>query len=182
MAFDALTEEEAIIAPIFAKQPVMVFQNMIKLRRLMGRTLNSVYVGRNAEGTATDLTLQEICSEADDIRLELAMWDRELSTSGLKPSREYSEMKIESCLAQLLLHRPSPTFMVPSNQMLHSCSKAASSAVKNWRQIERCFGGIAAVCHSSRNVHAILIVGLAALYCDWYVHVCNADGVKAEFP
>lgn len=113
-------------------------------------------------------TIQQICARADEARRDLEQWKQNLGALGLKPSREYSETKVEYCLLQLLLHRPSPTFMVPTRQMISVCSKAASSATLQWSQIEAEFG-ISAVCRCFRQLHAILLVGLAALCCDWFV-------------
>ncbi|KAJ4016229.1 hypothetical protein NW766_004420 [Fusarium irregulare] len=111
-------------------------------------------------------TFQQICATSDEIRRDLDLWEEQLEAMSLKPSREYSEMKIEYCLLQLLLHRPSPTFMVPSRQMASYCSKAASMAIDHWSALLEGYG-ISAVCRCFRQLHDIILVGLAALYCDW---------------
>lgn len=164
--FDALTPLESSMAPVLHKHNVEVIRHMITLRRIGGRILESIYIARGPSGTAMDTTFQQICATSDQIRRDLELWEQQLETMGLKPSREYSEMKIEYCLLQLLLHRPSPTFMVPSRQMASYCSKAASSAISHWSKVEGEYG-ISAICRCFRQLHDIILVGLAALYCDW---------------
>ncbi|KAM0313926.1 hypothetical protein ACHAPQ_011939 [Fusarium lateritium] len=165
-AFDNLTPVESSMAPILHKHSVTVFRHMITLRRIGGRILESIYIARGPSGTAMDTTFQQICATSDLIRRDLELWEQQLEGMTLKPSREYSEMKIEYCLLQLLLHRPSPTFMVPSHQMASYCSKAASTAICQWSKIVEDHG-ISAVCRCFRQLHDIILVGLAALYCDW---------------
>ncbi|KAH7145604.1 fungal-specific transcription factor domain-containing protein [Dactylonectria estremocensis] len=165
-AFDALTGAEAVAAPVFHKHAVELCRRMITLRRISGRILESIYIARGPDGRCMDTTFQQICARSDEARKELEQWKQGLDDLDLKPSREYSEMKVEYCLLQLLLHRPSPTFMVPSLQMTSACSKIASSAIHQWSSIESEFG-ISAVCRCFTQLHSILLVGLAALYCDW---------------
>ena len=140
---------------------------MITLRRIGGRILESIYIARGPDGKAMDTSFQQICTTADQVRRDLEQWKHELDGMDLKPSREYSEMKTEYSLLELLLHRPSPTLMVPSWQMMARCSKAASSAIRQWSKIDNEYG-ISTACRSFRQLHSILLVGLVALYCDWY--------------
>jgi hypothetical protein len=165
-SFDNLTPLECSTAPILHKHGVVVFRHMITLRKIGGRILESIYIARGPNGTAMDTTFQQICATSDQIRRDLELWEQQLEAMALKPSREYSEMKIEYCMLQLLLHRPSPTFMVPSRQMASYCSKAASTAINQWSKIVDEYG-ISAVCQCFRQLHDIVLVGLAALYCDW---------------
>jgi hypothetical protein len=165
-SFDNLTPLECSTASILHKHGVVVFRHMITLRKIGGRILESIYIARGPNGTAMDTTFQQICATSDQIRRDLELWEQQLEAMALKPSREYSEMKIEYCMLQLLLHRPSPTFMVPSRQMASYCSKAASTAINQWSKIVDEYG-ISAVCQCFRQLHDIILVGLAALYCDW---------------
>lgn len=144
---------------------------MIELRRIGGRILESIYIERGPNGKAMQLTFQEICAVSDIVCNDLEQWKRQLDAMELKPSREYSEMKIEYSLLELLIHRPSPTLMVPSRQMTARCSKVASSALRQWSKID-VDHGISAVCRCFRHLHDILLVGLVALYCDWYDLSC----------
>ncbi|KAJ3538253.1 hypothetical protein NM208_g5994 [Fusarium decemcellulare] len=173
-SFDALSPAESSMAHGFHKHTVELFRHMIALRRIGGRILESIYIARGPDGTAMDTTFQQICATSDVIRRDLEVWEQQLEALALKPSREYSEMKIEYCLLQLLLHRPSPTFMVPSRQMASYCSKAASSAIHHWSKIETEYG-ISAICRCFRQLHDILLVGLAALYCDWQIMALSAN-------
>ncbi|KAJ4125757.1 hypothetical protein NW765_001531 [Fusarium oxysporum] len=179
--FDALTPLESSMAPVLHKHNVEVIRHMITLRRIGGRILESIYIARGPSGTAMDTTFQQICATSDQIRRDLELWEQQLETMGLKPSREYSEMKIEYCLLQLLLHRPSPTFMVPSRQMASYCSKAASSAISHWSKVEGEYG-ISAICRCFRQLHDIILVGLAALYCDWQAMTLGQTGDEAQRP
>ncbi|KAL1873616.1 hypothetical protein VTK73DRAFT_803 [Phialemonium thermophilum] len=165
-SFDALGPRESLAAPIFHKHNIAPFRHMIALRRLGGRILESIYIARGPDGKAMDTSFQDICTASDQVRRELEQWKHQLDEMDIKPSREYSEMKIEYCLLQLLLHRPSPTFMVPSRQMISHCSKAVSSSVHQWSKISN-ESGAAAVCRCFRQLHDILLVALAGLYCDW---------------
>lgn len=113
-----------------------------------------------------DTSFQQICADSDKVRLSLEQWKQKLHELDIKPSREYSEMKIEYAILELLLHRPSPTFMVPSREMASRCSKAASSAVRQWSKLDKEYG-ISVVCRCFRQLHDILLVGLVGLYCDW---------------
>ncbi|KAG4264829.1 hypothetical protein FPRO03_00113 [Fusarium proliferatum] len=176
--FDALTPLESSMAPVLHKHNVEVIRHIIALRRIGGRILESIYIARGPSGTAMDTTFQQICATSDQIRRDLELWEQQLEAMGLKPSREYSEMKIEYCLLQLLLHRPSPTFMVPSRQMASYCSKAASTAISHWSKIEGEYG-ISAICRCFRQLHDIILVGLAALYCDWQVMALPQTGDDA---
>jgi hypothetical protein len=165
-SFDNLTPLESFTAPILHKHSIVLFRQMITLRRIGGRILESIYIARGPNGTAMDTTFQQICATSDQIRRDLEVWEQQLEAMALNPSREYSEMKIEYCILQLLLHRPSPTFMVPSRQMASYCSKAASTAISQWSKIMNEYG-ISAVCRCFRQLHDVILVGLAALYCDW---------------
>ncbi|KAJ4263355.1 hypothetical protein NW762_006174 [Fusarium torreyae] len=133
--FDNLSPVESSMTTIFHKHNVEVIRHMITLRKISGRILESIYIARGPNGTAMDTTFQQICATSDQIRRDLELWEQQLESMALKPSREYSEMKTEYCLLQLLLHRPSPTFMVPSRQMASYCSKAASTAINQWSNI-----------------------------------------------
>lgn len=154
------------MSPVFHSCKVWPFIHLIRLRRISGRVLESVYIARGLDGQCTSHSFQEICAMTDELHNELEDWKSQLDSSGLKPSREYSELKIEFCIILLLLNRPSPTFMVPSREMLAVCSRAASSAIRQWHKIVADHG-ISAVCRCCRQLHAVLLVGLAALYCDW---------------
>lgn len=166
LSFDALSGPEALVAPVYHKHTVRPFSLMIRLRQISGRILESIYIGRGPDGKALATSFQQICTMSDESRRDLTQWKQHLDEADLKPSREYSEMKIEYCILQLLLNRPSPTFMVPSSPMIATCSKAAASAIHQWSKIEARYG-ISAVCRCFRQLHAILLAGLAALYCDW---------------
>ncbi|KAI6764366.1 hypothetical protein HG530_008155 [Fusarium avenaceum] len=94
-SFDSLTPLETSMAPILHKHGVAVFRHMITLRKIGGRILESIYIARGSNGTAMDTTFQQICATSDHIRRDLELWEQQLEAMALKPSREYSEMKIE---------------------------------------------------------------------------------------
>lgn len=166
LSSDKLQDSEVVAAPVFNRLAVWPFNHMILLRQIGGRILESIYIARGADGTSLSTTFQQICTMSDEIRQDLETWKRDLDVSYFRPSREYSEMKVEYCLLQLLLNRPSPTFMIPPQQMVDTCSGAASSAIRQWTKLRSDYG-MSAVCRSFRQLHAILLVGLAALHCDW---------------
>ncbi|ETS87782.1 hypothetical protein PFICI_01610 [Pestalotiopsis fici W106-1] len=175
-------------------QIIEPFRRMIELRKLSGRILESVYVRRNeGRGNHRDVqtdsrlndsvntSLQQICAQADAIALELSAWDERLSSSFLSPLSPMTELRIESCLLQLLLYRPSPVFMIPSSNMTTACGRAARTAIAEWnalqRQRERDGTG-GAVCRSVRQLHGVLTAGLAALYCDWRTARLSTDPTR----
>ncbi|KAG9256609.1 fungal-specific transcription factor domain-containing protein [Emericellopsis atlantica] len=165
-SLDVLSEGEASVAAIFHKHSLRPFELMIRLRQLAGRVLESVYIGRGPDGKAYATSFQQIYTTSEESRRELSQWKHDLDNSDLKPSREYSELKVEYCLLVLLVNRPSPTFMVPSTAMMTACSKTVSSTVRQWIQLRTSYG-LSAICSSFRQLHNVLIVALAALYCDW---------------
>jgi hypothetical protein len=165
-SLDVLSDGEASVAGVFHKHGTRPFGLMIRLRQIAGRVLESVYIGRGPDGKAYATSFQEIYTISEESRRELSRWKHDLDTSDLKPSKEYSELKVEYCLLVLLVNRPSPTFMVPSTAMVTACSKAVSSTVRQWMQLRSSYG-LSAICSSFRHLHNAVVVALAALYCDW---------------
>ncbi|KAK1728585.1 fungal-specific transcription factor domain-containing protein [Colletotrichum acutatum] len=165
---DELTDQESRAAPSFQKLNVKLFNHLMRLRQIGGRVLESIYIARGPDGRASRTTFQEICNEVEKIQQELESWKRDLETLNFKGTREYSEVKIEYGLLLLLMYRPSPTFMIPSKEMAEICSRAVSGTVQQWQKLDFQHG-ITAVCRCIRQVHSILMVGLAGLYCDWHV-------------
>lgn len=163
---DSLTNHEALAAPTYHKLGVRLFIQVINLRRLSGRVLESVYIARGPDGKSPLTTFTQVCEEFNKIQHELEEWKRNFDALGMKGSREHSELKVEYVQLLLIMHRPSPTFMIPSPQMVTICSKAVSSSVRQWSRLQSAYG-ISAVCRCSRQLHLILMVGLAGLYCDW---------------
>jgi hypothetical protein len=165
MSFDALTESEARAAPIFHKKGVELLNHIIQLRRISGRILESVYIARGQDGQPSLTSFQELAVRFEEIKLELELWKKDISPD-FEGTREYEELGVDWCLLVLLLCRPSPTFMIPSHQMVSLCSKIVSMAVQHWQKIDHeC--GISAVCKCFRQFHSMVIVALTALYCDW---------------
>lgn len=165
-SIDQLEPAEAAAAPLFQRHGHRVFSSMIGLRRIGGRVLESVYIARGPDHKALFTSFQQICSEVDSIRGSLERWKVDVEALEMKHSRVYYEFKVEYCLILLLLNRPSPTFMIPSHQMVAVCSRAASSVVRQWSKI-RCEYGVSAIGTGFRTLHSVVMVGLAALYCDW---------------
>lgn len=174
---DSLTNQEALAAPIFHKLGVRLSVHVIKLRRISGRILESVYIARGPDGKSPLTTFRQIFDEFNKIRQDLEEWKRGFDALDIKGSREHSELKVEYNQLLLIMHRPSPTFMIPSPQMIATCSKAVSSSVRQWARLQSGYGQLA-VCRCSRQLHSILMVGLAGLYCDWSVRQKKALIVK----
>ncbi|KAL0941806.1 branched-chain amino acid [Colletotrichum truncatum] len=166
-SMDSLTNHEAQFAPTIHRLNVKLFNHLVRLRQIGGRVLESVYIARGADGRASRTTFQNICDEIDKIQQELQSWKRDTEALDIEGTREYSEIKVEYGLLLLLMYRPSPTFMIPSHEMVEISSRAVSGTVRQWTKLET-HHGISAVCRCFRHVHAVLMVGLAGLYCDWY--------------
>ncbi|GKT46525.1 putative transferase CAF17, mitochondrial [Colletotrichum spaethianum] len=170
-SLDDLTPAEVQAAPVFNHLNVKLFNHLVRLRQIGGRVLESIYIARAPDGRASRATFQQICSEIEDVQKELEGWKREMTLLDVKGTREYSEMKVEYGLLLLLMYRPSPTFMIPSSEMVEISSRAVAGTVRQWLKLELQHG-IMAVCRCFRHVHSILMVGLAGLYCDCDVAAC----------
>ncbi|OBR09310.1 Branched-chain amino acid [Colletotrichum higginsianum IMI 349063] len=173
-SLDELTAAEAQVTPIVHRLNVKIFNHLVRLRQIGGRILESVYIARAPDGRAARTTFQQICSEIKEVQKELEDWKREMTLLDFKGTREYSEMKVDYGLLLLLMYRPSPTFMIPSREMVETCSRAVSGTVRQWVKLEFHYG-ITAVCRCFRHVHSILMVGLAGLYCDWHVKAMSRN-------
>ncbi|KAF4895208.1 Transcriptional activator protein acu-15 [Colletotrichum fructicola] len=173
-SLDNLSSSEAQAAPVAHRLNVQLFNHLVRLRRIGGRVLESVYIARGPDGRASKATFQQICDEIEKIQQELQSWKRDIEGLDVKGTREYSEMKVEYGLLLLLMYRPSPTFMIPSREMVEICSRAVSGTVRQWLKLETQHG-IGAVCRCFRHVHGVLMVGLAGLYCDWHTKTMARD-------
>lgn len=163
---DHLTAQEAKVANILHTKSIWIFLHMIELRKISGRILESIYIARKQNGHCSSLSFRELCSISDELHHRLDKWKIELDNSGLQGSREYGIMKIEYCIMLLHLNRPSPSFMIPSHNMISICSHASSSCLHQWANIAAEYGTMS-ICRCYRHFHDILMVGLARLYCDW---------------
>lgn len=121
-SLDKLNDSETTSSPVLAKLGVLLFNHMIQLRRIGGRILESVYIARGPDGKAASTTFQQIYDEFHTLQTELDLWKKDMDALNIKGTRECSEMRVEYGLLLLLMHRPSPTFMIPSRQMVAICS------------------------------------------------------------
>lgn len=163
---DSLMPVEAADAVVFDKVGVGILRLAVRLRRIGGRILESVYIARGADGRAPLTTFKQICDEFERLRVDLRDWKHALDALDIKDTLEHSRLKIEYCQLLLIMYRPSPTFMIPSQDMVAVCSKAVSSSVRHWRKLQTSYGA-SGICRCSRQLHSIVMVGLAGLYCDW---------------
>ncbi|KAJ0284663.1 hypothetical protein COL940_003984 [Colletotrichum noveboracense] len=125
-SLDNLSSSEAQAAPVVHRLNVQLFNHLVRLRRIGGRVLESVYIARGPDGRASKTTFQQICDEIEKVQQELQSWKRDIEGLDVKGTREHSEMKVEYGLLLLLMYRPSPTFMIPSREMVEICSRAVS--------------------------------------------------------
>lgn len=163
---DQLTDREAKMATLFHAKSVWLFALMIELRKIAGRILESIYIARDGDGRCSTLTFQDVCSITDDLHRQLDRWKGQLDAADIESSREGRLMKIEYYTMLMHLNRPSPAFMIPSQNMVAVCSHASSGALYQWAAILSEFG-INAVCRCYRHFHDILMAGLVRLYSDW---------------
>lgn len=163
---DQLTDHEAKIATSFHTKSVWLFVHMIELRKIAGRILESIYIARDQDGRCSSLTFQQVCSISDDLHRHMDQWRTQLDSADIGSLQEGKMMRIEYYTMLMHLNRPSPAFMVPSQNMVAVCSYASSGALHQWAAI-LCESGIDAVCRCYRHFHDILMAGLVRLYSDW---------------
>lgn len=168
LALDDLDSQEARAATAYFNHDVTSFRLMTRLRQISGRILESVYVARRADGTTYDTSFQQICTMSDEIRTLLMAWKIDFREARLGQCKESSILNMEYCNLQLLLNRPNPTFLLPTQAMLDVCSENVSEAIREWSNVSSHFG-IGTICRGYRQYHSLLLVGLAGLYHDWYV-------------
>ncbi|KAJ0353011.1 hypothetical protein COL154_001736 [Colletotrichum chrysophilum] len=94
-SLDNLSSSEAQAAPVAHRLNVQLFNHLVRLRRIGGRVLESVYIARGPDGRASKTTFQQICDEIEKIQQELQSWKRDIEGLDVKGTREYSEMKVE---------------------------------------------------------------------------------------
>ncbi|KAJ5005610.1 hypothetical protein K4K48_006639 [Colletotrichum sp. SAR 10_66] len=92
---DNLSSSEAQAAPVVHRLNVQLFNHLVRLRRIGGRVLESVYIARGPDGRASKTTFQQICDEIEKVQQELQSWKRDIEGLDVKGTREYSEMKVE---------------------------------------------------------------------------------------
>ncbi|KAJ5116942.1 hypothetical protein N7456_001290 [Penicillium angulare] len=165
---DNLSAQETQVASLFQSKSIWLFVHLIELRRMSGRILESIYIARAQNGHCSSMSFRELCTISDELHRKLEKWKVELDSAGLEGSREYRFMKVEYFIMLLHLNRPSPSFMIPSQNMVAICSHASSSCLREWEAIAADHG-IMAICRCYRQFHDILMVGLARLYCDWHI-------------
>jgi hypothetical protein len=93
-------------------------------------------------------------------------WKSQLDAADIGSLQAGKLMRIEYCTMLMHLNRPSPAFMVPSQNMVAVCSHASSSALHQWAAMASEFG-IDSICRCYRHLHDILMAGLVRLYSDW---------------
>ncbi|KAJ3957013.1 hypothetical protein N0V92_006429 [Colletotrichum tropicale] len=103
-SLDNLSSSEAQAAPVVHRLNVQLFNHLVRLRRIGGRVLESVYIARGPDGRASKTTFQQICDEIEKVQQELQSWKRDIEGLDVKGTREYSEMKVEYGLLLLLMH------------------------------------------------------------------------------
>ncbi|KAI8294970.1 hypothetical protein K4K59_004877 [Colletotrichum sp. SAR11_240] len=94
-SLDNLSSSEAQAAPVVHRLNVQLFNHLVRLRRIGGRVLESVYIARGPDGRASKTTFQQICDEIEKVQQELQSWKRDIEGLDVKGTREYSEMKVE---------------------------------------------------------------------------------------
>ncbi|KAI8186851.1 hypothetical protein K4K52_007865 [Colletotrichum sp. SAR 10_76] len=94
-SLDNLSSLEAQAAPVAHRLNVQLFNHLVRLRRIGGRVLESVYIARGPDGRASKTTFQQICDEIEKVQQELQSWKRDIEGLDVKGTREYSEMKVE---------------------------------------------------------------------------------------
>ncbi|KAJ6098368.1 hypothetical protein N7499_002742 [Penicillium canescens] len=165
---DQLTDHEAKTATLFHTRSVWLFVRMIDLRKIAGRILESIYIARDRDGRCSSLTFQEVCSISDDLHRQMDHWKIQLDAADIGSLRAGKLMRIEYCTMLMHLNRPSPAFMVPSQNMVAVCSHASSSALHQWAAMAS-ESGIDSICRCYRHLHDILMAGLVRLYSDWHI-------------
>ncbi|KAL2848518.1 fungal-specific transcription factor domain-containing protein [Aspergillus pseudoustus] len=174
-SLDQLSSHEAKAAPLFHSKSVWTFTQVIELRQIAGRILESTYIARDQHGRCKSLSFQDLCYSSDELHRQLDKWKAGLDVEEISSYQEYKILKIEYHMLLLHLNRPSPAFMIPSQHMIAVCSHASSNALRHMAELSA-EDGIEAVCRCYRHFHDILMIGLARLYCDWYTQRITPAG------
>lgn len=165
---DVLIESERNISPTFATKGFSPAIHMFRLRNITGDILESIYIARPRAGHHP--SIQDTVVVADSIRERLARWHSVLDECAVSESRESLEMRLELCLAVILLNRPSPSFPSPMDSAVEACADACQTAIQTWKVLlDRNELGI-----SWKSFHDVFMTGLVWLYCAWYdLPYCN---------
>ncbi|KZF26204.1 hypothetical protein L228DRAFT_242637 [Xylona heveae TC161] len=160
-ADDALTDEEAKYASAFKSMGIIPAVHLFRLTRILGDTLESVYIARPR--VRPSLSLKATRQVSEDIRTELRRWEQEIDLYTPIGSRENKELRIRHSLASLLLNRPSPSFPLPAQENMQACLSASSTAITLWTELldEK------ELKITWNLFHDVFISGLSWLYCGW---------------
>ena len=159
---DLLTESERKISPTFAARGFSPAIHMFRLRNISGDILESIYIARPRAGHHPPI--QDTAVVADSIRERLARWHSALGEYTLPESQESLEMRVELCLAIILLNRPSPSFPSPTEPAVDACVDACQTAIETWKFLM----GRSALAISWKSFHDVFVTGLVWFYCAWY--------------
>ncbi|KAH9223588.1 fungal-specific transcription factor domain-containing protein [Leptodontidium sp. 2 PMI_412] len=169
---DVLIESERIISPTFATKGFSPAIHMFRLRNITGDILESIYIARPRAGHHP--SIQDTVVVADSIRERLARWHSVLDECAVSESRERLEMRLELCLAVILLNRPSPSFPSPMDSAVEACADACQTAIQTWKVLlDRNELGI-----SWKSFHDVFMTGLVWLYCAWKLSIFDENSVE----
>ncbi|PVH84375.1 hypothetical protein DL98DRAFT_584454 [Cadophora sp. DSE1049] len=159
---DLLTESERRLSPTFAVRGFSPAIHMFRLRNITGDILESIYIARPRAGHHP--SIQDTATVADNIRERLARWHSVLGECTVPESRESLEMRVELCLAVILLNRPSPSFPNPVEPAVKACVDACQTAIETLKLLL----GRKELTISWKSFHDVFVTGLVWFYC-----VCN---------
>jgi hypothetical protein len=133
--------------------------HLTRLLAISGDILESVYIARPATSLSPAI-LQRLVS---NLSQRLSQWRGSLEEYSASQTSVYLHLKIQYAIVVMMLNRPSPSFPVPSPEMVNSCHEAAKSAIETWsvlRERNEMFLGW-------KTLHDVLMTGFVWLYTCW---------------
>jgi hypothetical protein len=133
--------------------------HLTRLLAISRDILESVYIARPATSLSPAI-LQRLVS---NLSQRLSQWRGSLEEYSASQTSVFLHLKVQYAIVVMMLNRPSPSFPVPSPEMVNSCHEAAKSAIETWNLLRE------------RNemfldwkvLHDVFMTGLTWLYTCW---------------
>lgn len=136
----------------------------VSLQRILGDVLETVYIARPS--SRPSMSMSETSARVHSIQNGLISWASSISEWSKPNSLDADMLNLSFHNATLLLHRPSPSFPLPTPEALAVCLGAARGSIKLFGKIVRDGNGKALYSKGSHFLD-LFLNGLTVLYCSW---------------